>query len=310
MFFMKISVDEAQKLLKLGKVVALPTETVYGLAASMDYPEAVSEVFSLKNRPSDNPLIIHLEKSFDLFQYIQEKPPCLEALMSAFWPGSLTLAMEVDRLKVPENVRANLKTAAFRVSSHPVVKEVAKKVGPIVMPSANLSGRPSSTKPEHIFYDFGEDFPVVDGGLCEKGLESTVLCFTNQVWKIGREGALPKERLKQILGYEPEALRSSKAPLSPGMKYKHYSPEATLKILSDSAQGKVVIGFSDRIYQNSKAVYSLGISSNSEEIAKNLYKTLRQIDEDGHNLVFIDCQMPKGDLYEVILERLEKASSI
>lgn len=174
---MRIGLTEATRLLKEGKVVAIPTETVYGLAALANHPEAVEKLYRLKNRPRENPLIIHLHDALDLTNYMDEIPPSVKGLTDRFWPGPLTIVLPIQEGVVLPAVSAGLKTQAFRVPNHALTRALIAQTGPLVAPSANLSGRPSTVSPEQVEEDFGADFPVLDGGRCEKGLESTILVW-------------------------------------------------------------------------------------------------------------------------------------
>jgi len=175
---MYVNLIQAIEFLNTGKVVALPTETVYGLAASLKFPDAIKQIFTLKGRPQDNPLIVHTASMDQLTKYTDHLPEKFESLAELFWPGSLTLVAPANPLKVPRLVRAGLPTVAFRIPQHSLTLQVLQKTGPLVMPSANLSGRPSATLPGHVENDFGQSFPVVDGGPCSQGLESTILIYS------------------------------------------------------------------------------------------------------------------------------------
>jgi L-threonylcarbamoyladenylate synthase len=307
---MLISTDEASKLLNTGHVVGIPTETVYGLAAALHQPQAIDRIFTLKKRPAQNPLIIHLSSSQSVTDYALMVPSDFAKLTNLFWPGPLTLVLQANTDRIPNQVRAGLSTAAFRVPQHSLALEVLKKVGPIVMPSANLSGSPSATHWSHVESDFGIDFPVLDGGACKRGLESTILCYVGDCWQIVRLGAIAAEDFTSVLGYTPiiAALGSSEKPLCPGQMFRHYAPKAQL-ILTKQAQncGGVVIGFSDRSYQNASRVIALGSTNNPEEVAENLYAVLRQLDVEGISDANVDVDVPSDGLWVTLLERLSKA---
>ena len=215
---MRVSLEKASELLRQGQVVAIPTETVYGLAASLSSTEAIDHIFTLKGRPADNPLIIHVADSNQVVYYSKDIPAGFEALASTFWPGPMTLVLPAVKEWVPASVRANLDTVAFRIPSHPLTLQVLSDVGPLVMPSANISGRPSATCPEHVESDFGEDFPVLDGGECLRGLESTILIYRKGRWEIVRQGALSSDIFESLLGYQPciEEAGVNHHPICPG----------------------------------------------------------------------------------------------
>lgn len=305
---MRVSVTQAIQSLRSGDVVSLPTETVYGLATSLTHPDAIEQIFTLKGRPQDNPLIIHVADRSQLSPYVTTFPPDFERLSEAFWPGSLTLVVSANISAVPERVRAGLETVAFRVPNHPLTLEVLQQTGPLVMPSANLSGKPSATTSEHVEYDFGETFAVLDGGQCKLGLESTILLYRDNQWVIGRQGAISPEQLHLILGYIPEAFTGSSTPLCPGQLYKHYAPQAKL-LTSPTPSSDVIVGYSDRTYPSVAKFFSLGHVQNSEEVAHNLYQVLRQLDKEGVKEAWIDLDFPDEGLWITIRERLVKASA-
>lgn len=307
---MRVSLEQAARILSGGGVVAVPTETVYGLAASLSNSAAIQHIFTLKGRPSDNPLITHLSSADLVKEYAKKLPPHFTEIVERFWPGPLTIVLEADQKKIPSIVRAGLPTAAFRVPNHPLAKSLLEMTGPLVMPSANLSGRPSSTKREHVEIDFGSEFPVVDGGECVAGLESTILIFTDQEWKVIRLGSIPPSSFKDVLGYEPSVPQvNRKAPLCPGQMYRHYSPQCHLhlvKVIPAEYTGAVV-GFEDRVYPNEIYLYSLGISSDPYQAAHRLYDVLRYLDQRGEQEAFVDIDFPEKDLWITLLERLNKA---
>jgi L-threonylcarbamoyladenylate synthase len=168
---MRISLTEAQKLLEKGHVVAIPTETVYGLGGLLKYPQAIEQIFTLKGRPNNNPLIIHVSSLQEIRLYVPHLPDEVDALAHAFWPGPMTLVLPIEPDKIPNKARAGLSTAAFRIPQHPLALQLLEKSGALVMPSANVSGRPSATSPEHVEADFGQDFPIVEGGPCRKAFD-------------------------------------------------------------------------------------------------------------------------------------------
>lgn len=299
---MRLEITESAKRLQ-NSVVAIPTETVYGLAASLYSPDAIESIFILKGRPRQNPLIVHLASVEELPEWVEEFPQDFEKL-SALWPGPLTLILPCKQDKIPDAVRAGLPTAAFRIPALSLTRELLTLTGPLVVPSANLSGRPSSTSPEHVEEDFGEDFPVLDGGDCEQGLESTILAFKEGYWRILRQGALSQEYFKQYLGYLPEIIlpKSSEKPECPGQLYRHYAPQAKLKI---EGEAEVILGFKERNYD--LPVILLGSLDNPEEVAHNLYHSLRELDERKIQHALVDMNFPSDGLWSTLRERLTKA---
>jgi L-threonylcarbamoyladenylate synthase len=305
---MRISLQESVELLSLGEVVAIPTETVYGLASRYDLPESVEKIFKIKDRPRKNPLIIHLDSVEKMTSFMLQEPPRFSELAKAFWPGPLTLVVPIDPQKVPEIVRAGLPTQAFRIPSHELTQELLKKTGPLVAPSANRSGRPSASHPEHVEADFGPSFPVLDGGLCQKGVESTILIFDGIKWALGRLGAIPPEAFAPHLGYVP-ALSKNDTAVCPGQFFRHYAPKAKLHLEKNLKDVPCMVGFSDRTYPDSPRKILWGSSNDPEGVLFRLYDTLRQVDLDGIEEVWVDIDIPDEGLWSTLIERLKKAAS-
>jgi len=304
---MRISVEETVDLLRHDEVVAIPTETVYGLAASLYAEKAIEKIYALKGRPQNNPLIIHVKDQKECLPFLMNPPTSFERLASLFWPGPLTLVLPVQQELIPARARAGLPTAAFRAPSHRLVHTVLESLSPLVAPSANISGKPSATHPKHIERDFGMAFPVLDGGQSHHGLESTILIWKDERWYIGRHGALPKEALEKVLGYSLETITASR-PVCPGQLFRHYAPE-TLLTLSTSPRGPYVVGFDDRHYPNLEKLFSLGSSSNPEEAASRLYNVLRDLDRENIQEASCDIALPQHGLWLTIAERLSRAAN-
>lgn len=236
------SIRRAAELLRDGQVVAIPTETVYGLACRIDRPEAISRVYELKGRPADNPLIVHVSSISQARELCDPADhPLLERLAAAFWPGPLTLVLRRSTA-VSDLVTAGLDTVAVRMPSHPVALEILRLADcPLAAPSANVSGRPSPTRAEHVHEDFGDSVTVIDAGACDHGLESTVVRVIGSECLILRQGAIPKQTLKVVLSEMSvrNAGDSDQAHRSPGTRYRHYAPRAdvilcgTIKELQD-----------------------------------------------------------------------------
>lgn len=309
---MRISLSEATLALCNGQVIAVPTETVYGLAACLDQPEAIEHIFTLKGRPRLNPLIIHVADREEIRPYVTYDPPDFESLAQAFWPGALTCILPINTSKVPAIVRANLSTAGFRIPALPLTRALLKETGPLVMPSANLSGRPSATCVQHVEEDFGKDFPVLEGGNCSNGVESTILLYQDPEWVIVRLGALPAESFQAVLGYQPcvvSKVSSDAQPLCPGQLFRHYAPRAHLFLGSTEGlrQAAFVLGFKERIYPADKRLILLGSLTNPHEVAENLYQALRQLDQESADIAWVDMDFPREGLWQTIAERLQRA---
>lgn len=232
---------EGGRILQGGGLVAFPTETVYGLGANGLDPEAVRQIYVAKGRPSDNPLILHIAELDDLEQLVTEVPEQAQKLMTQFWPGPLTLVFQ-KQPSVPREVTGGLDTVAVRMPSHPIARALIQLAGvPIAAPSANRSGRPSPTLAQHVVQDMdGRVAMIIDGGPCEVGVESTVVDVTTPEAILLRPGGISLEDLREVLGDVKLDVGVASAvnerseefkPRSPGMKYRHYSPEAEILIV-------------------------------------------------------------------------------
>ena len=224
--------DKFVQLIKSGEVVAFPTETVYGLGADAWNPDAVKKVFEIKGRPSDNPLIIHIADRKSVSDFVLEIPQAAEKLMETFWPGPLTLIFK-KKPDVLDIVTGGLSTVALRWPSHPISQNLIAQTGPLVAPSANSSGKPSPTKPEHVAEDFGDDFPIIQSGETQIGLESTVLDVSEEPYRIHRPGYIGKSQIQKMIDVKVCFAESGKETeiRSPGTKYSHYAPDARVRWL-------------------------------------------------------------------------------
>lgn len=237
------SIDTAARLLKKGEVVAIPTETVYGLAANALSDTAVRKIFAAKGRPQDNPLISHIA-SLDMLEMVaSDIPDSAFQLAAAFWPGPLTLVLPRGG-RVSDAVCAGLSTAAVRMPSHTVARAIIARSGvPLAAPSANLSGSPSPTTARDVLADMQEKISlIVDGGACAVGVESTVVSLVGQEPVLLRPGFITAEQLEAVLGKKltlssaiTSALADGETAASPGMKYKHYAPKASIILVQGSA---------------------------------------------------------------------------
>lgn len=309
---MLITADKAATLLSSGNVVGLPTETVYGLAASISHPHAIQEIYTMKGRPGNNPLIVHLSSPEQLFDYTADPehlPPFTLNLIDTFWPGPLSIVLEAHG--IPGEASGGLATAAFRIPSLQITRDIISKTGPLVMPSANLSGKPSGTSPKDLFEDFGPDLPVVDGGVCPGGIESTVIHYKDGAWTIIRLGAVSAEELAKVLPYPPKfAKTTAEQPTCPGQLYRHYAPKARLHLKTHfKDESGVVLGFSDRTYPSTLKLLALGATDSPYTVGENLYATLRECDRRQLKDVWVDFDLPQGGLWETLRERIKKAAN-
>ena len=311
---MKLSSDQAAQWLLKGQIVAVPTETVYGLAVSLKYPKKIKEVFELKGRPHDNPLIVHVATISQLKKLVQSIPKSFFKIKS-LWPGPLTIVFKANLKAVPSKVRAGLKTVAIRIPDHPQLLTLLKKTGPIAAPSANVSGRPSPTTRRHVESDLGAEFPVLDGGACRHGVESTVISLDDDSWQLLRLGAVPPCDIESKLGEAAKTKTNRKKPVSPGQKYRHYAPLARLRLCFDAKTFKrynkfkkyqAVLGFSDT--KTDKPMMSLGKRHRFASNLKKLYASLRELDRKGYKDVLVDMDFTVSGLGETLYERLIKAA--
>ncbi|MGM0237481.1 L-threonylcarbamoyladenylate synthase [Enterococcus sp. AZ103] len=227
-------------LLKSGEVVAFPTETVYGLGADALLPAAVKQVFAVKGRPADNPLIVHVSDFEMTKQFVEKYHPLTQQIIKEFWPGPLTLIFELKKGALNPVVTGGLSTAAFRMPDNKITLKLIKEAGfPLVGPSANTSGKPSPTTAEHVYHDLnGKIAGILDDGATQIGVESTVLDLSGDVPTILRPGAVTKEILEDVLGIEvpldAHLVKETETPKAPGMKYKHYSPDTPVYMVENS----------------------------------------------------------------------------
>ncbi len=295
--------EEAAALLKSGELVAFPTETVYGLGAPIFAPHTIQKIFLAKQRPQDNPLIAHVSDIGDCHRIAQNLPDVFFQLAEAFFPGPLTLIVQ-KHPEIPNIVSASLDTIAIRMPKHRIAQQLIKLAGePLVAPSANLSGRPSSTQATHVLTDFnGKIGAIIDGGSCLHGMESTVLDLVSfDKPTLLRPGSLKKEVLEEVLG-TPLALYTEGPKSSPGMKYRHYAPQVPVQIFSQK----------EKLEAHLKTTTSpLVLSTEALSVphytleAKTLYHFLRLADEEGYDEVVIFSEKLDD---EALLNRLEKIS--
>ncbi len=303
----------AGQILREGGLVAIPTETVYGLGANALDGRAVRKIFEAKGRPQDNPLIVHIADLEQLAPLIKQIPPSAKLLAEHFWPGPLTMIFEKADC-IPPETSGGLDTVAVRFPSHPVAQAVIRAAGvPVAAPSANLSGKPSPTTARHVREDMdGKIEMVVDGGECSVGLESTVITLVGEHPVLLRPGGVTLEQIRALL---PDAqmdpavehkLEEGRRAASPGMKYKHYAPLARVILVEGSREQ--YIG-----YVNSKAgedVWALCFAEDEDKLkvpalcygreeddlaqAKHLFDALRRFDELGAKTVYAHCPQRTG----------------
>lgn len=274
--------------LKEGIPIAFPTETVYGLGAPVFDRQAIEKVFSIKGRPSDNPLIVHVSSISQLEELAQNIPPIFFELAEKYWPGPLTLVVEKSPL-VPDIVSAGLFSVAIRMPSDPIARRLIEKTGPLVAPSANLSGRPSPTSAEDVLEDLNGKIPlIIDGGRCSCGIESTVLSLLEEVPIVLRPGIITFDNVHQA--------DQNTTVASPGMKYRHYAPKANVRLVycQDELKGPYILSTQPKD----------GMRLLNEQ---TLYHELRNADRCGVSEILVDCS---NELVEnqAMMNRLLKAA--
>ena len=328
----KNDLKTAAEILKNGGVVAMPTETVYGLAADALNGEAVSKIFKAKGRPMDNPLIVHISCVDDIsrFNLVKEFPQTARALAERFWPGPLTMIMKKSDV-IPDEVSAGLSTVAIRLPSHETARELIKESGTVLAaPSANRSGSPSPTTAQHVKDDlFGLIDAIVDGDSCAVGVESTVITLATDTPRLLRPGLVTVEQIEEVIG-EIEVdnavlfkLENTEKAASPGMKYKHYAPKAKVVLLNcegdkfaeyvneqfekDECVGAIC--YDEDIKHIKAKTIPIGKSDDLETQAQMLFSALRQVDElGGFSTVYAHCPQKTG-VGMALYNRLIRAAS-
>ncbi|MGM0471009.1 MAG: L-threonylcarbamoyladenylate synthase [Bacillota bacterium] len=328
------AVRECAEILSSGGLVAFPTETVYGLGANALDPAAVESIFAAKGRPADNPLIVHIGSLNQLKDLVLEIPPEVKLLSDRFWPGPLTLVLPKEDL-VPDITTGGLETVAVRLPDHKLALELLRSSKlPIAAPSANLSGRPSPTRAEHVVADLaGRIDAVLDGGPTGIGVESTVVSLVSEVPTLLRPGGITYEELESLLGtvkidsaVKAELKADDQQALAPGMKYQHYSPEAEVLLVEGSSK-QVAAKIRSLTKEHLATGNKVGIMATSENedeypqgqvevmgsrqqlstISANLFKLLREFDQAKCDIILIEGVSTTG-LGLAIMNRLRKAA--
>lgn len=308
-------IKKAAAILRAGGLVGIPTETVYGLAANALDGNAVKKIFAAKGRPADNPLIVHIADFDDIIRYnlVREIPESAKKLAENFWPGPLTMIMKKSDA-IPNEVSAGLDTVAIRFPSHKTAQEIIRTADiPLAAPSANLSGSPSPTSAQHVMNDMnGRIDAVFDGGICDVGLESTVITLVTEIPRVLRPGGVTLEQLKAVLG-EVEVddavlhrLADNAKAASPGMKYKHYAPKANVILLKCSDEeyidyvnknykyGVAALCCDEDIPYLKAKTFSLGKRNDYAAQAQKLFDELRKIDENS-DISTVYSRLPSVD---------------
>lgn len=316
------AIYEASQAIKSGELVIFPTETVYGIGADGLNYEAVSNIYKAKGRPSDNPLILHV---CDL-DMVRDVTDCdlgvLEKLAKAFWPGPFTAVLKKSE-KVPLITTGGLDTVAVRIPDNDIAVELIRKSGtPIAAPSANISGKPSPTKPEHVIHDMsGKVKIILCGDKCRVGIESTIIDLTNEEPMILRPGIISATQISKVIGrtVAMDAAASIKNresendvnPKAPGMKYKHYAPSAQMIILQgkrSDVKREITEIKKQRESQGEKVGVILFEENDFENAARELFSKLRKMDDDGVDLILAGALDEKDEIGFAVMNRMLKSA--
>ncbi len=317
----------AAEIIKNGQLVAIPTETVYGLGANGLSEDAVLKIFEAKGRPQDNPLILHLHGAQQIADFCRDIPDAAYALAEKFWPGPLTMVLPAKDI-VPRRTTGGLSTVAVRCPDCDITREIIRLAGvPLAAPSANISGKPSTTTAGHVRHDHdGRIAAIVDGGACRVGVESTIVDLTETPARLLRPGGITPEQLVQVLGgltvdkAVTESISKDAVVKAPGMKYKHYAPDCAVLIVSGSreaaagyihrhfAEGDRVLCFGEELplYENCHPL-AYGREADVNTLSAGLFAALRELDDPKVKRVFARCPVGGGVAYAV-QNRLNKAA--
>ena len=322
-------IQTAADLLRIGGLVGIPTETVYGLGANGLDPAAVGRIFQAKGRPQDNPLILHIPGADWLERYCRDIPAAAYELARRFWPGPLTMVLR-RRDNVPDQVTAGLDTVGMRCPAHPLCRAVIQAADvPVAAPSGNTSGRPSPTTAAHMLEDMdGRIDAILDGGPCSVGVESTIVVLTCTPPRLLRPGGITLEQLRAALGevaVDPAVTRlmgAGERPRAPGMKYRHYAPKAPVTVVTGAPErsaayiaahagpGDGVICFEEFLPMyagGARPVMSLGPAGDKGEQARRVFDALRAFDHTAVSAIWAQCP-DSGGIGLAVTNRLNKAA--
>lgn len=326
--YTKAQIDEAASQIQLGELVSFPTETVYGLGADATNDTAVQKVYQAKGRPSDNPLIVHVADVATVEKYAEPLSDAAKKLIKQFWPGPLTLIFNLKPDALSTHVTGGLTTAAFRMPNNQATLDLIKTAGvPLVGPSANTSGKPSPTLAEHVYHDLnGKIAGILDDGATQLGVESTVLDMSTEVPTVLRPGAVSIEQLEAIIGNvvsNKHHVGLKEVPKAPGMKYKHYAPNAQVYIVDQpsefpealkwAGQQPFPVGLmvTDELAANltlpaNVELYSLGTDVNSA--SHLLFAALRHFDENPQVKAILTEAFKSEGIGAAYMNRLDKSA--
>jgi L-threonylcarbamoyladenylate synthase len=301
------NIARAASLIRSGKLVAFPTETVYGLGANALDAVAVERIFVAKGRPAKNPLIVHIAEIAEVHPLVADWPTIAQQLADAFWPGPLTLVVRKSSL-IPDNVTAGGSTVAIRCPAHPVARALLKEAGvPIAAPSANRSGELSPTTALHVQRSLGDCMNLIlDGGPCPGGLESTVIDVTGSIPKLLRPGLISVPQLEAILGQIETSLGATDTALpSPGMLAKHYSPRTALECAATPEEAAFLVN----LYETAGLkVAKYELDRNPATAGAKLYSDLHVLDHGGFDRIIVPLP-PDTEDWRAIRDRLTRAAA-
>jgi L-threonylcarbamoyladenylate synthase len=311
------NIAQAAELLKRGEVIAVPTETVYGLAGNALDERVVAHIFAIKKRPSFDPLIVHVARWQGLQTWVQNIPPLAQRLAEAFMPGALTLLLE-KKPNIPDLVTAGSPLVAVRIPAHPMAQALLQALPfPLAAPSANPFGYISPTRAEHVAHQLGDQIPyILDGGPCHIGLESTIIGFPEGQPTVYRKGGLAVEAIEALIGSVQVIAHSSSNPQAPGMLKSHYAPRVplilgTLSELLPQYRGKAVgvLSFKESYAEiPSERQFALSSSGDYTEAARNLFSAMRQLDHLPIDFILTEL-LPEEGLGRAINDRLRRAAA-
>ncbi|HST02112.1 MAG TPA: L-threonylcarbamoyladenylate synthase [Usitatibacter sp.] len=313
-----MNVAEAARRLADGELVAFPTETVYGLGADAANESAVARIFALKGRPAEHPVIVHVADIRGLAEWSSHAPRSALALAEAFWPGPLTLIVPKSA-RVPSIVTGGQSTVGIRCPSHPVARDLLREFarigsGAIAAPSANRFGHVSPTTADHVRDEFGSAVPILEGGACEVGLESTIVDLSRARAALLRPGAVSRAQIEAVLG---EALRDrdADAPRASGTLASHYSPVTALSLVSAeqlatelAALANVAVLALDEPPVNARAISWIAAGRDAGSYAHDLYANLRRLDAAGAKRILVEAP-PSSPEWEAVNDRLARAAA-
>ena len=305
---------KARDLLKAGDVVAMPTETVYGLAASIDSEKGLQKIFALKERPFFDPLIVHVSSFEQAKQVTREFPPLADFLARWFWPGPLTLVLP-KAPHVNSLITSGLDTVAVRFPAHPLAQELIAMTGtPLAAPSANRFGRTSPSTAAHVRHEFPDsDLYIIDGGPCEVGLESTVITLSENEIRILRPGGITKENFEDALSRwsHPVSIVRAESSESPGHLKHHYMPVVPLAIVSEDLTDAMLTDIArDLKIAKPRNPRELSLTTDATQAARRLYSEMRVLSEEGADFLYVvESAERQGGLWTAVWDRLTRAAS-